>query len=631
MFAKAIRNTASALCICLPALAGAQTATVNFATTFQTIRGFGGATAWMPELSSTQANALFGTGSGQIGLSLLRVRIDPGGQANWGTELGNAQEATARGASVIATPWTPPASMKSNDNTVEGQLNTSSYAAYATYLESFVTYMANGGVNLYAISMQNEPDANVTYESCVWNGQQMDTWVAQNSSVLTTKLMMPESESFTTSLSDPALDDTNAVGHIGFIAGHIYGVSPSYYTNAENKGKEVWMTEHYLSPSNGSSPQIGDAISAAEEVHNSLVTAQYNAYVWWWLADWNPGTGVTDFGLIDTNSNLTYYGYALGQFSRFVRPGSVRVSATATPSSGVFVSAYKGSTNSAIVAINSNGSAVSLPVSIQNLTVGSVTPYQTTSSGGIVAESAVNVTNGSFTYTLPAQSIVTFVTSGSSGPTCGSDPAAPTGLTATVVSSSSINLSWDAVTPPTNCSISSYKVFRGTTSGFTPASSNQVGTVTSGTLFADTGLTASTTYYYVVEAVDADGSSAASTQASATTSSSGGGGAGSCHVTYTVSSQWSGGFTSGISIENTSSTAISAWTLTFAFANGQTISSIWSASDTQSGANVTLKNLSYDGSIAAGGTVSGIGFNGTWNNVTNAVPTSFAVNGVTCN
>jgi len=62
---------------------------------------------------------------------------------------------------------------------------------------------------------------------CDWTGAQMDTWVANNSSVLTTKLMMPESESFTTSYSDPALDDANAVGHIGIIAGHIYGVAPS--------------------------------------------------------------------------------------------------------------------------------------------------------------------------------------------------------------------------------------------------------------------------------------------------------------------------------------------------------------------------------------------------------------------
>ena len=193
-----------------------------------------------------------------------------------------------------------------------------------------------------------------------WTGAQMDTWVANNSSVLTTKLMMPESESFTTSLSDPALDDANAVGHIGIIAGHIYGVSPSYYANAESKGKEVWMTEHYLSPS-GSQPAIGDALAAAEEIHSSMTTAQYNAYVWWWVADWNPGSGVTNYGLIDTSSNPTYYGYALAQFSKFVRPGYHAASATANPNSNVFVSAYKGSSNSVIVAINSGGSSINQP------------------------------------------------------------------------------------------------------------------------------------------------------------------------------------------------------------------------------------------------------------------------------
>ena len=305
--------------------AGAQsTATINFETTFQTIRGFGGATAWMPALTSTQANTLFGNGANQLGLTILRSRIDPsstmGGASNWGTELTNAQEATALGAIAIATPWTPPAVWKTSNSTVEGSLLTADYANYANYLESFVTFFKNNGVNLYAISMQNEPDANVTYESADWTGAQMDTWVANNSSVLTTKLMMPESESFITSLSDPALDDANAVGHIGIIAGHIYGVSPSYYSNAESKGKEVWMTEYYLNPS-GSQPAIGDALAAAEEIHNSLTAAQYNAYVWWWIADWNPGTGVINFGLIDTNSTPTYYGYALAQFSKFVRPG----------------------------------------------------------------------------------------------------------------------------------------------------------------------------------------------------------------------------------------------------------------------------------------------------------------------
>ncbi len=104
-----------------------------------------------------------------------------------------------------------------------------------------------------------------------------------------------------------------------------------------------------------------------------------------------------------------------------------------------------------------------------------------------------------------------------------------------------------------------------------------------------------------------------------------------CKVVYTISSQWGGGFGAAISIQNTGTTALSSWTLTWAFANGQTVSQLWNGTVAQSGANVTVNNLSYNGSIAAGATLTGVGFNGTWNNVTNAIPTSFAVNGTACN
>jgi glucuronoarabinoxylan endo-1,4-beta-xylanase len=406
--------------VSLMVIPAAGTALADFGAAEQTIRGFGGSTAWMPELTSGQANALFGDGSGQIGLSILRVRIDPSsttGGANWATELGNAQEAQALGAIVIATPWTPPAAWKSSNsgtpyngsNPLDGGfLDPTYYADYANYLESYVTYMANGGVNLYGISMQNEPEENVSYESCVWTPAQMDTWVAQNASVLTTKLIMPESATFSTAYSDPALDDANAVGYIGIVAGHLYGTSPFYYTNAENKGKDVWMTEHYLSPA-GAQPAIADALAAAEEIHNSLTVGQYNAYVWWWALDWNPGSGVTNTGLVDTNNNPTYYGYAMAQFASFVKTGYVRVNATATPVAGVYLSAYSGSGHSVIVVINTNSSTTSLPIYIANQTVTSLTPYQTTSTGGMVALSAVSVSSDNFTASLPAQSITTFV------------------------------------------------------------------------------------------------------------------------------------------------------------------------------------------------------------------------------
>jgi hypothetical protein len=89
-------------------------------------------------------------------------------------------------------------------------------------------------------------------------------------------------------------------------------------------------------------------------------------------------------------------------------------------------------------------------------------------------------------------------------------------LTATASSSSAIGLSWTTVTPPTSCTISTYNVYRSTTSSFTPSASNLVGS-TGSTSYSNTGLAAATTYYYAVEAVDAEGSSSASAHASATT------------------------------------------------------------------------------------------------------------------
>ncbi|MGA2351339.1 MAG: cellulose binding domain-containing protein [Terracidiphilus sp.] len=215
------------------------------------------------------------------------------------------------------------------------------------------------------------------------------------------------------------------------------------------------------------------------------------------------------------------------------------------------------------------------------------------------------------------------------GGSCTTAPSAPSGLAATTSSSSVINLSWTADTAPTNCTISGYNVFRSTSSGFTPSSSNQIASGVTSTSYSSTGLSASTTYYYKIEAVDSHGTSAASGQASATTLSSGSGGSSGCTVDYTISPQNSSAFGGAITIKN-GSTAITSWTLAWTFANGQTISSFWNGVETQSGSSVTVKNESYNGSIAANGTLSGLGFNGTWNGSTNSVPSAISLNGTAC-
>ena len=104
----------------------------------------------------------------------------------------------------------------------------------------------------------------------------------------------------------------------------------------------------------------------------------------------------------------------------------------------------------------------------------------------------------------------------------------------------------------------------------------------------------------------------------------------SCSVHYAITNQWSGGFGTSLTITNTGSTVINGWSLQFSFPNGQTITQLWNGSYTQSGSAVTITNVSYNGSIPAGGTVSSApGFNGSWSG-SNGSPTAFALNGATC-
>ena len=179
-----------------------------------------------------------------------------------------------------------------------------------------------------------------------------------------------------------------------------------------------------------------------------------------------------------------------------------------------------------------------------NCAISSYSVYRSTTSGFIPSSStlvASGVTGTTYSNTdLAASTTYYYIVEavdadGASGPSgqasattqsssgsCSAVPSAPTGLTATASSSSAIALSWTAVTPPANCSISGYSVYGSTTSGFTPSSSNLIASGVTATTYTNTGLTASTTYYYKIEAVDADGSSPASAQASATTQAAGG-------------------------------------------------------------------------------------------------------------
>jgi len=164
----------------------------------------------------------------------------------------------------------------------------------------------------------------------------------------------------------------------------------------------------------------------------------------------------------------------------------------------------------------------------------------------------------------------------------------------------------------------------GVTASFSPASS------TTSSVLTLTASSTATTGAYTVTVTGTSGTTTASTTFALSVSTSGGGSA--CEVDYTISPQNSSNFGAAITIKNGGTTTLSNWVLTWAFANGQTISSSWNGTVAQSGASVTVSQQSGQTweNIPAGGSYNGFGFNGTWNGTTNSIPAAFSLNGTAC-
>ncbi|WTD59148.1 cellulose binding domain-containing protein [Streptosporangium sp. NBC_01639] len=101
-----------------------------------------------------------------------------------------------------------------------------------------------------------------------------------------------------------------------------------------------------------------------------------------------------------------------------------------------------------------------------------------------------------------------------------------------------------------------------------------------------------------------------------------------CRVSYSVSSQWSGGFTGDVAVTNLGD-PINGWKLSWGFTAGQQVTQAWNSTVTQSGAQVTAADAGYNAALATGATAS-FGFNASWNGSANPVPATFTLNGVAC-
>jgi glucuronoarabinoxylan endo-1,4-beta-xylanase len=383
---------------------------VNWSDVHQSIDGFGASSAWNSSLTQAQMNMFYSTNTG-IGLSLLRSRIAPGG----GTVEGAAmQMAQSNGARVWSTPWSPAANFKNNNSTTNGGFvgTTSNYQAYASQLASYVVNMKKTyGINLYAVSVQNEPDANVTnYESCNWSAQQIHDFVPYlynalaASNVSSTKIILPESQNWLdySNLAATAMSDSTS-NDVSIIADHNYDGNGPASLIKNSYGKTLWETE--VGTYDTFDGSINNGIYWGERIYLFMTQAQVNAWHFWWLIPY----GTDNEGLTDQSGNPAKRMYVLGNYSRFVRPGFVRIGVS--NNAPTFVSAYKDPNTGkfAIVAVNPNSGDYVQTFNLSGFSAGTVTPWITSGTLSLASQSAMTVTNSALVYDLPASSVVTFV------------------------------------------------------------------------------------------------------------------------------------------------------------------------------------------------------------------------------
>jgi glucuronoarabinoxylan endo-1,4-beta-xylanase len=418
------------------AVSCSHTITVKWSSTRQTIDGFGAAGAGVVETLTSAQMDFFYTSSG-IGLQWYRMQIYPdltdcqtdqatvptgkcitvsSGPTIASEDLSMAQAAVTRGARVFASEWSPPGSMKGNGafQTGGNMIGTSTnYTNLANIQAAFVTLMEGTySVPIYAISPQNEPEISQHYPSCVWTTTQLHDYIPYLRSALNTaghssvKIMVAEDLPWRINIAAGPMDDATTAADVAIVASHGYAVpKPRRPLSFENdSGQHVWETE--VSDDNTYDGTITSALNYASQIHYYLTNAQVN-YWGYWLLDANSGFTDNE-ALTDENSNIAKRAYAIGNWSRFVLPGWHMVSVRNSTSLLVTAFIDPAGNSGTVVAVNNGSRPVSVTFSVETTMGSSVTPYLTSSNASLAAQTAITVSSGMFSATVPPYSIETF-------------------------------------------------------------------------------------------------------------------------------------------------------------------------------------------------------------------------------
>ena len=429
---KLLKNVSLAIgCSALVAQAFASTVTVDVTDEHQVIRGFGGMVhnQWQGGggLSEADAKLAFGTGDGQIGLNTLRIPVYAN-SSDFNKEVQAAKYAKKYAGDdfiLYATPWTSPYAGANQ------HMSSSNYQKYVDHLNGFNDYMKNQGVPLYAISISNEPDW--CGEWACWSADEIYNFTKGYADKMRkngAKVISTESFRYDKNLYNKVLNDASALKNWDILGAHFYasdrntGDNFFQYSLADQKGVERWMTEHYTE-SQGSGnywrtiTNTGDqanqnkrdtvnAMDVAYEIHRAMVVGNFNQYTWWYIRRCYGLIMEKDFGnklQIPSNEigKVSKRGYVMSQFARFIRPGAIRVGATAKPEANLFASAYKSADGDSVIVVLVNRDYQKdkeVTIKVQGADVQTFHMYTTSETKNAKDEGEVEVKNGEVTIKM---------------------------------------------------------------------------------------------------------------------------------------------------------------------------------------------------------------------------------------
>jgi glucuronoarabinoxylan endo-1,4-beta-xylanase len=431
--------------------------TIDWSKTAQEIDGFGASAAFhmsgnLMNFSEPQRSEildlLFSPTKG-AGLSIERNYVGDGG--SWGSktngpapsiepqegvwnwtgdedEIWIMQEAGKRGATrFMSTVWSPPAWMKTNNNVIGGHLRPDKYLAFAEYLSMYVRgYKEHHNIDIYAISLANEPDVTVKYSSCYWTGKEFHDFLKFLIPVferdkITAKVIVGEHSGWTENPVLVSLEDSVTSARIDIVGVHAYHaadrdpfppisqrVGPLVETLKQKK--KIWQTEAANLGRNFS--DIRDGIYWAKVLHTHVAENSANAWLYWWLLA--PGNNGGSFVHIDMNKKTYTVDkrlFTIGNYSRFVRPGYFRIRTNSELMAGVLVSAYKSEPEKkmVVVVINENVIPRKMELDLVGVNATSAVPCRTSATEDLATLPELKITDNKLRATLAPGSVTTFV------------------------------------------------------------------------------------------------------------------------------------------------------------------------------------------------------------------------------